>query len=133
MSVNCTLYFLFLDPELASLISTVRDVLPHFEDDYILSCLLHFERDSEKTIHALLEGTVPDFGKSHDTVKDAVDDATLREIESATDRLSLVNARKNVFDNDEFDIYANANVDMSRAHRGKKTKVSHKYVTSKDN
>lgn len=43
-----------------SLISEVKDILPHLGDGYILKCLQHYDFSSERVINAILEDTLSD-------------------------------------------------------------------------
>lgn len=111
------------DPEMASLVSMVRDVLPHLDPDYITSCLLHFDKDCERTIHALLEGSVPELIEvQQNSANDSIQNES--EQNSGPSNLSLVDTRRNVYDNDEFDIGKNQNLDLSKIHKGKRNTVS---------
>nr|XP_039271250.1 activating signal cointegrator 1 complex subunit 2-like [Styela clava] len=127
------------DVEMESLISTVHDVLPHLGEGYIESCLLYYERDCEKTIHALLEGNLPDDLRAMDNSTprqkrqysaspvNEIKQTNLDNQQSPYDISSLeetigLNERKNVFDGDDFDVYQNSTIDHSKIHKGKKTK-----------
>lgn len=43
-----------------SLISEVKDILPHLGDGFILKCLQHYDFNSERVINAVLEDTLAD-------------------------------------------------------------------------
>lgn len=45
--------------ELESLISQVRDILPHLGEGFILECLEEYNYDTEKVINNILEDKIP--------------------------------------------------------------------------
>ncbi|KAI8439148.1 hypothetical protein MSG28_012999 [Choristoneura fumiferana] len=85
-----------LDIRQESLISEVRDIMPHLGDGFILKCLEHYGFNSERVINSILEGTL---------------DPSLRK--TGVQRL-------NVFDGDQFDIMTRDDVDLSKIHKGKR-------------
>lgn len=93
--------------ELESLITEVKDILPHLGDGFINSCLKYYNYDTEKVIAAILENTLP---------------PNLEESNWDLEKNSNVQIpeRLNVFDNDEFDIMTQDHVDTSRVHKGKR-------------
>ncbi|KPJ12859.1 Activating signal cointegrator 1 complex subunit 2 [Papilio machaon] len=102
-----------------SLISEVKDILPHLGDGFILKCLQHYGFNAERVINSLLEDNLAEPLRALDRSlpiipEDVVDQKFL---ETGIQRL-------NVFDGDEFDIMTRDDVDLSRVHVGKRR---HKY------
>ncbi|KAM3959656.1 activating signal cointegrator 1 complex subunit 2 [Aphomia sociella] len=107
-----------------SLISEVKDILPHLGDGYILKCLQHYGFNSERVINSILEDNLAESLRKLDQSlpiipEDPVDNHFL---ETGIERL-------NVFDGDEFDIMTRDDVDLTRIHVGKKKS---KYKDLKD-
>ncbi|CAH2238345.1 activating signal cointegrator 1 complex subunit 2 [Pararge aegeria] len=98
-----------------SLISEVKDILPHLGDGFILKCLQHYGFSSERVINAVLEDTLADSLRGLDRNLPIIPDDILDE-----KFLETGIARLNVFDGDEFDIMTRDDVDVSRIHVGKK-------------
>lgn len=106
-----------------SLISEVKDILPHLGDGFILKCLEHLNFNSERVINSVLEGTLDESLQALDPSlpiipQDALD---TQYLETGIDRL-------NVFDNDEFDVMTRDNIDLSKVHKGKR-KPKHKNLS----
>ncbi|XP_061719107.1 activating signal cointegrator 1 complex subunit 2 [Cydia pomonella] len=98
-----------------SLISEVRDILPHLGDGFILKCLEHYGFNSERVINSILEDTLDASLRGLDQSlpiipKDPVDEKFL---ETGVQRL-------NVFDGDQFDIMTRDDVDLTKIHVGKR-------------
>lgn len=98
------------DVELSSMISHIKDLFPDCGEGFILLCLKTFNNDLEKTISCILEDSLPselcqlDRGLSkNDALKQS----------------NVLSQRHNVYNNDEFDIFVNPNVDISRVNKGK--------------
>ncbi|XP_052743467.1 activating signal cointegrator 1 complex subunit 2 [Bicyclus anynana] len=98
-----------------SLISEVKDILPHLGDGFILKCLQHYGFSSERVINAVLEDTLADSLRELDRNLPIIPSDILDE-----KFLETGIARLNVFDGDEFDIMTRDDVDLSRIHIGKK-------------
>ncbi|XP_034834671.1 activating signal cointegrator 1 complex subunit 2 [Maniola hyperantus] len=98
-----------------SLISEVKDILPHLGDGFILKCLQHYGFNSERVINAVLEDTLANNLRGLDRSLPIIPDDILDEkfLETGIQRL-------NVFDGDEFDIMTRDDVDLSKIHIGKK-------------
>ncbi|XP_072944768.1 activating signal cointegrator 1 complex subunit 2 [Epargyreus clarus] len=98
-----------------SLISEVKDILPHLGDGFILKCLQHYGFNSERVINSLLEGTLAESLKGLDQNMPIIPEDPLDQkfLETGVERL-------NVFDGDQFDIMTRDDVDLSRIHVGKK-------------
>jgi len=106
--------------ELDSLITEVKDILPHLGDGFVERCLEHFNFVSESVINAILEDTLPADLRSIDQTLPRIPPDTMgvNEASNALHRLSI-------FDNDEFDIMTQDHVDTSRIHKGKR-KAKHR-------
>ncbi|XP_067861846.1 activating signal cointegrator 1 complex subunit 2 isoform X2 [Heptranchias perlo] len=97
--------------ELESLISQVKDILPHLGEGFILACLEEYNYDAEKVINNILEDKIlPSLHK--------LDTSLQRQVKE--DQESILSTRLNVFDHDEFDVYSRNSVDMSKIWKGKK-------------
>ncbi|XP_044738704.1 activating signal cointegrator 1 complex subunit 2 [Chrysoperla carnea] len=95
-----------------SLISQVKDILPHLGEGYIKECLKHFNNNSEETISAILEQRLPP------------------ELTSIDENLPIIPAdtekpKRNVFEGDEFDRMTKSDFDPTRIFR-KKNKVGYR-------
>ncbi|XP_063625710.1 activating signal cointegrator 1 complex subunit 2 [Cydia splendana] len=111
-----------IDIRQESLISEVRDILPHLGDGFILKCLEHYGFNSERVINSILEDTLDASLRGLDQSlpiipKDLLDEKFL---ETGVQRL-------NVFDGDQFDIMTRDDVDLSKIHVGKR-KDKHKNI-----
>lgn len=98
------------DVELTSMISHVKDLLPDCGEGFILLCLQKLNYDVEKTINLILENSLPGELNSLDR------NLSKSEVMKQSNVLS---SRHNIYDKDEFDIFSNSNVDLSRVHKGK--------------
>lgn len=107
-----------------SLISEVKDILPHLGDGFILKCLQHYGFNSERVINSILENNLAESLKGLDQSLPIIPEDPLDKkfLETGIQRL-------NVFDGDEFDIMTRDDVDVSKIHVGKKKS---KYKDLKD-
>lgn len=98
--------------ELESLITEVKDLLPHLGEGFIEKCLDYYDFSSASVINACLEDQLPDNLKQMDQSFPRI----------PAEQNSLVNGieRLNVFDGDEFDIMTQDVMDTSRIHTGKR-------------
>ncbi|KAK3769238.1 hypothetical protein RRG08_005185 [Elysia crispata] len=108
------------DVEFESLISSVKDLLPHLGEGFIELALQELGYDQEQVVSCILEDKLPPSlaGLSFDMPRQE------RSVHQGDGQVAeeedLLASRKNVFDNDEFDLFRNRNVDMSKIHIGKK-------------
>ncbi|CAF1124712.1 unnamed protein product [Adineta steineri] len=92
------------------------------------TCLDHYNNNTELLVNALFDNTVPEHLKTETSYKPSIIPEFTTNINDDYDQslfnqnLSLVGQRLNVYDNDEFDFYNRANVDLSKIHQGKKTR-----------
>ncbi|XP_078062843.1 activating signal cointegrator 1 complex subunit 2 [Mustelus asterias] len=97
--------------ELESLISQVKDILPHLGEGFILECLEEYNYNAEKVINNILEDKiVPSLSKLDQTLQ--------RQVKK--DQESILSTRLNVYDHDEFDVFSRSSVDTSKIWKGKK-------------
>lgn len=105
------------DIEVDSLISSIKDLLPHLGDGYIEVCLEEFNWNPELVVSNILEEKLPAFLQN--ISKDLPRQVRVAEKEKEAN-VEILESRKNVFDNDEFDVFHNKNVDKTKMHIGKK-------------
>ncbi|XP_013140995.1 PREDICTED: activating signal cointegrator 1 complex subunit 2 [Papilio polytes] len=98
-----------------SLITEVKDILPHLGDGFILKCLQHYGFNAERVINSLLEDNLAEPLKALDRSLPIIpaDVVDQKFLETGIQRL-------NVFDGDEFDLMTRDDVDLSRVHLGKR-------------
>ncbi|CAG9564867.1 unnamed protein product [Danaus chrysippus] len=107
-----------------SLISEVKDILPHLGDGFILKCLQHYGFNAERVINTVLEDSLDESLRGLDRSLPIIPEDVLDQkfLETGVQRL-------NVFDGDEFDIMTRDDVDLSKIHIGKR---KDKYKDLKD-
>ncbi|CAG8438536.1 13274_t:CDS:2 [Dentiscutata heterogama] len=109
------------DVQRISLISQVQDLFPDLGEGFIEECLIAFDNNIETVINRLLEDSLPDHLKELDrsmarlAVSVANDSVNGPKVEE-----SLLAQRRNIFDNDEFDVFSGKNIDFTRVNKGKK-------------
>ncbi|KAJ3164381.1 hypothetical protein HDU88_005479 [Geranomyces variabilis] len=121
-----------------SLISQVQDLFPELGEGFIEACLVALNDDAETVIMKILEDDLPDVVTRLDRgmartapvapaapappIPPRADSAlTPAEWNTDADAGSLVSARRNIHDGDEFDIFNRGRiVDLDRVHFGKK-------------
>lgn len=122
-------------------ISQIHDLFPDLGDGFIEACLEATKDDVELVIMQLLEDTLPesvaklDRSMESKLLKSAqVTVAQLSHLESEAaaqdseieqsiqEGESILKTRRNIYDNDEFDIFAHRKVDTSKVYAGKKDK-----------
>ncbi|KAH9637016.1 hypothetical protein HF086_007379 [Spodoptera exigua] len=107
-----------------SLISEVKDILPHLGDGFILKCLQHYGFNAERVINSILEDNLAEPLRALDQSLPIIPEDPLD-----TKFLETGQARLNVFDGDQFDIMTRDDVDVSKIHIGKRKS---KYKDLKD-
>ncbi|CAO3616281.1 unnamed protein product [Cunninghamella blakesleeana] len=103
--------------QLASLISNIRDVFPDLGEGFIEQCLIANNYDSEVVIMQLLENNLPPSITSLDR---SMERMTVKDDKVSTQ--GILDSRKNIFDNDEFDIFSRGTLEMNKVYLGKKDK-----------
>ncbi|TPX32202.1 hypothetical protein SmJEL517_g04645 [Synchytrium microbalum] len=122
----------------SSLISQVQDLFPELGEGFIEACLLAFNNNAETVIMKILEDDLPDYVAKLDRLmqRTAPPPPALKRsssIEAVVDMSldqpdieeSVLSTRRNIFDGDEFDVFARKDVDLSMVSIGKKDKTSH--------
>ncbi|KAL1924879.1 uncharacterized protein VTP21DRAFT_4533 [Calcarisporiella thermophila] len=118
-------------------ISHIQDLFPDLGDGFIEECLVEFNDDTEAVIMRLLEGTLPERLNSLDrkmpraisspsALPPAYSDLDNLETDLARMQVeeSPLSQRRNIHDNDEFDVFAGRQLDPERVHIGKKGGVN---------
>jgi len=100
--------------ELDSLISSVRDLLPHLGEGFVEHVLVEYSYKVDEAINALLENNLPPHLLSMDQ--------SLPKLEVKAKESEPV--PRSVYDEDEFDVFNRDYVDTSKIHKGKKNKSS---------
>ena len=98
------------DVQLTSMISHVKDLLPDCGEGFILLCLQKLNYDVEKTINLILENSLP--GELNSLNRNLSKSEVMGQS-------NVLSSRHNIYDKDEFDIFSNSNVNLSRVHKGK--------------
>lgn len=133
----------FEDVERTSMISQVHDLFPDLGDGFIEACLEANDDNVEMVIMQLVEDNLPPslaqldrsmarkpLMSAHATVEElkhleaeaAARDSLIQQEFEEPQQESILNSRKNIYDNDEFDIFARRTVDASKVYVGKKDK-----------
>ncbi|KAF6029822.1 ASCC2 [Bugula neritina] len=95
-------------PSIPSQLQSILDMFPDYGEGFIQMCLDHY-KSADHVINALLENSLPPFLSTLDrTLAIPLQDET------------LLTSRKNVFDNDEFDVFRSRRIDQSKIHKGKR-------------
>uniref|UniRef100_A0A0B7AGQ0 CUE domain-containing protein n=1 Tax=Arion vulgaris TaxID=1028688 RepID=A0A0B7AGQ0_9EUPU len=110
------------DVEIESLITSIKDLFPHLGEGFLEIALEELDWNQEKTVSCILEEKLPPSLHSISTDLPRQQKEVKQEENDQTDNTDLVDSRRNVFDNDEFDMFRNTNVDMTKIHLGKKEK-----------
>ncbi|XP_054157347.1 activating signal cointegrator 1 complex subunit 2-like [Oppia nitens] len=144
-----------LDIELESQIQYIREIIPDLGPGFVHKCLLFYNMDNEKALNAILEDTLPpqlvsldrnmqkivkpESDKSKDKKPDNDNNIAKnqRQLTCNNEFVSqlpkLIENRDNIYNGDEFDIFRNKSVDLSRIHLGKKdNKITKVDDTTKD-
>ena len=83
----------------------------------------YYKNNVEQVINACLENNLPVFPEAEsesETEEEQLSKFTNFYDEEQDENYGLLNERKNIFDNDEFDVFNKNQVDMSKIHMGKK-------------
>lgn len=120
---------------LASMVSTVQDLLPHLGAGFIHECLRYYSHSTEEVINALLEDNLPSalVGldrsaplKQSPVEPDTQNTSQAKDIPQSkesmeVDESTMLSNRANVYDNDAFDVFSSSkSIDTNKIHRGKK-------------
>jgi len=126
-----------IDIELESQIQYIREIIPDLGPGFVQKCLEYFNLDNEKVLNAILEDNLPPELSNIDRNLQKVpkiekenevknDNSLAQSTSTETQIPKIIDERHNIYNNDEFDIYRNKNIDLSRIHRGKKDKITPK-------
>ncbi|KAL0075751.1 hypothetical protein F4703DRAFT_1887348 [Phycomyces blakesleeanus] len=121
--------------EQMTFVSQVLDVFPDLGIGFIEACLEENQNDPERVVMQLLEDTLPpslatlDRSMKRQTPKEKKSAQVEASPHGAADyeKENLLDSRRNIFDNDEFDMLRHS-VDKTKIHLGKKTDVTAKSV-----
>ena len=104
------------DVELFSLVSHIQDLLPGLGDGFAILCLQELNYDVEQVINVLLEDNLPPSlqNVNRNLSKDEVMKSRTQPLKTTLDE------RHSVYDKDEFDVFTNSKVDLSKVHKGKR-------------
>ncbi|PVD27586.1 hypothetical protein C0Q70_12750 [Pomacea canaliculata] len=105
--------------ELESLIYAVKDLLPGLSDDFVKAALAEFDYNPELAVSAFLEDKLPDSLKHFSQPQEGNDAPS--QVVNSLEPLEI-EARRNIFDNDDFDVFHTDAVNVSAIHKGKRNK-----------
>jgi activating signal cointegrator complex subunit 2 len=96
------------DPDIQMKVTQVLDILPEHPPEYIRALLEHppLERDPEKVIEALLEGTAPapeELEQSQSETASMIHGTVRLQVDGEDDAEKYVRERRNVFDDQVMD------------------------------
>ena len=121
-----------IDIELESSIQYVQEIIPDLGKGFIQKCLEFYNMDNEKVLNAILEQTLPQELSSLDKTlqilpkkhsketKNTIANKETKEYQNSAQIAEVIDKRENIYNNDEFDIFRNKNIDLTRIHLGKK-------------
>ncbi|CAF0807739.1 unnamed protein product [Brachionus calyciflorus] len=102
-----------------ALVQSVLDFLPDLDKNLVKKCLQYFNNNVEQVINAFLENNLPVFAPE--------------ELEpEIPEEFSELSSRKNIYDNDEFDVFKKDKIDMSKIYIGKKNATDNFDLDNKD-
>ena len=101
--------------ELVSLVSSVRDLLPHLGEGFVEHVLEEYNYKVDEAINALLENNLPPRLMSLDQ--------SLPKLEMKNESPAPEPVMRSVYDEDEFDVFNRDHIDTSKVHKGKKNKL----------
>jgi hypothetical protein len=118
------------DIEMTSKISQVHDLLPDLGEGFIEACLQANQGDVELVIMQLLEDNLPSSVAGLDKKLErrqkpvAIEKNPVSVVvdNSGHGDDSILSTRRNIYDNDEFDVFANRALDRNKVYAGKKDK-----------
>ncbi|KAI8393846.1 uncharacterized protein BYT42DRAFT_552437 [Radiomyces spectabilis] len=106
-------------PDIVEKISEVQELFPDYGTGFIEACLKANSNQVETVIMQLLDNTLPpsvaDLDRSMERqVTEYVPETSTEE--------SVLKTRRNIFDNDEFDLFSRQPIDSNKIHLGKKNR-----------
>ncbi|KAI8082593.1 uncharacterized protein B0P05DRAFT_570822 [Gilbertella persicaria] len=105
----------FDDTLLVQKISQIQELFPDLGDGFIEACLAANNNNGDIVVMQLLEDTLPPSVQH-------LDRSMTRFIQERPKEKSILASRHNIYDNDEFDVFAHRTVDTSKIYEGKKDK-----------
>ncbi|KAJ2494627.1 hypothetical protein IWW47_004509, partial [Coemansia sp. RSA 2052] len=116
----------------AGTVRQIKELIPDLGDGFIQACLEYYGGSAEAVVVAIFEGNLPpslaemDRSASH-WVRPTSNAEDLSNVSSGTlvssaeepTQPDVLSSRRNIFDNDEFDIFRHNSLDWSRVHQGK--------------
>ncbi|KAJ2744237.1 hypothetical protein GGI20_003136 [Coemansia sp. BCRC 34301] len=116
----------------AGLVLQIRELIPELGSGFIRACLDYYGTSAEAVVAAIFEGNLPpslaemDRSASHWTrpvsnvdTSPNISSGTLVSSAEEPVHLDVLSSRRNIFDNDEFDIFRHNSLDWSRVQQGK--------------
>ncbi|KAJ3326038.1 hypothetical protein HDV06_002423 [Boothiomyces sp. JEL0866] len=119
----------FQDTEMIEKISMIQDLFPDLGDGFIQACIVGL-KDTELIIMKLLEDDLPDYLKKMDRSlkRSSQVQPEVREVQQIEPhqifepKPEILSSRRNIFDGDQFDVFAHT-VDPSKVQIGKKKNI----------
>ncbi|KAJ3213118.1 hypothetical protein HDU67_003366 [Dinochytrium kinnereticum] len=117
----------------SSLISQVQDLFPELGEGFIEACLKALNNDTEAVIMKVLENNLPEYIQKLDRSlprTSPVDKPSpipvkvMQKSREVSKDSGVLSQRKNIFDNDEFDIFSRGGIDKDKVIFGKKEKTA---------
>ncbi|CAG8808387.1 21592_t:CDS:2, partial [Gigaspora rosea] len=108
------------DMQRISLISQIQDLFPDLGEGFVEECLIALDNNVETVINRLLEDSLPDHLKKLDRSMARPIVSVANDSVNGPKEESLLAQRRNIFDNDEFDVFSGKNIDFTRVNKGKK-------------
>ncbi|CAO3691459.1 unnamed protein product [Umbelopsis ramanniana] len=114
--------------KMTTLISQITDLFPDLGAGFVEACLEHYGGNVEQVTNQLLEDNLPPNLATMDRTLDrkpmAAEQKAEEQVSTVMNSLSLsedsqLRTRRNIFDNDEFDVFAGKKVNTQQIHRGK--------------
>ncbi|CAI9737259.1 activating signal cointegrator 1 complex subunit 2-like [Octopus vulgaris] len=110
------------NPELESLICSVKELFPDLHDSFVHACLEEMDFNAEMVINSLLEDNLPPSLDQLDRFQPKEPSPPAPSSPPAPPSSpvhSVLDSRRNIFDYDEFDVFHRDTVDRTKIHKGK--------------
>lgn len=114
--------------KMTTLISQITDLFPDLGAGFVEACLEHYGGNVEQVTNQLLEDNLPPNLATMDRTLErkpvTAAENPEEQVSAVMNNLSLsedsqLRTRRNIFDNDEFDVFAGKKVNTQQIHRGK--------------
>jgi len=100
------------------MISQIKDFFPDLGEGFIEACLVAFDNNPEKVINSILENNLPGaVAKMDRKLKQLPRVNTPKHSKADVESSSFVGSRKNIFDNDKFDIATVDEFESSKVYK----------------